>query len=80
MTHLKVFFRCWLSKATFECKLADVACTVAQVFFLFSKANFHKYTEFYSWKFSFGYSQLWLASQKHVTLLTRLALWSLYYA
>jgi len=40
MTHLKVFFRCWLSKATFECKLADVACTVAQVFFYFQKPTF----------------------------------------
>jgi len=32
MTHLKVFFRRSLSKATFETKLADVAYTLAQVF------------------------------------------------
>jgi len=32
MTHLKVFLRKSLSKATFERKLSDVAYTLAQVF------------------------------------------------
>jgi len=38
--------------------------------FLLVKVNFHKQNEFYCWKFSFTYGELWLASQKHVTLLT----------
>jgi len=32
MTHLKVFLRKSLSKATFEIQLSDVAYTLAQVF------------------------------------------------
>jgi len=39
--------------------------------FLRSKVNLQKQNKFYSWKFSFAYGELWLASQKHVTLLIK---------
>jgi len=60
MTHLKVFFQ----KKTFTCGIYG---TFAQVFTFEGQLS---QIEFYSGKFSFAYRELWLASQKHVTLLT----------
>jgi len=65
--HLKVF------KVTYKSELSDVAYTLVHVFTCECKLSGETGSIPESFNFSLANIELWLASQKHVTLLTRVS-------